>query len=360
MPKNHNESVALDIAVDSVPPGSQHQAADAVALLRELAGTGLLATSVREVPARQRSALVAAAYAVAWPVVFQRLTRVMERRRGHHACASSVHRLADECLDRFEDDVEAVVDDLLTHADRPIRVLEAWIASRLTAATVDGHRRARGRRGALQRPRLPRWLSDGLDHDPWLEDLALQILTWVGIPNAAGAQLWPLDSWVQRRFAVTGDWTGCEQAAVQRDVDRVLAVMASRGKWYADHVERPLGYKQAPVVAVSTVEPPPLLLTHPCQVDDARLSELADGAVLAIQERLRRGEDANRVVVEVIGVVFGATRAGDDIDRPPHAGPGYDERVSTLLRNPSERARIVRSVLGVLGEDGVGRLVQPA
>jgi hypothetical protein len=288
----------------------------------------------------------------------------MERRRGHHACASSVHRLADECLDRFEDDVEAVVDDLLTHADRPIRALEAWIASRLTVATVNGHRRARGRRGALQRPRLPRWLSDALDHDPWLEELALQILIWVGVPNAAGEQLWPLDSWAQRRSAVTDDWSGCEPAAVQRDVDKVLSAMASRGRWYADHVERPLGHKRAPV-AVSTAdgraaESAPLLLTHPRHADDARLSELADDAVLAIQERLRRGEDANRAVIEVIRIVFGASRPGEDIDRLPHAEPGYDERVSTLLRNPSERARIVRSVLGVVGEGGVGFLAQPA
>jgi hypothetical protein len=354
VPKNHNESMALDIAVGSVPPGSQRQAADAVALLRELAGTGLLATSVREVPARQRSALVAAAYAVAWPVVFQRLTRVMERRRGHHACASSVHRLADECLDRFEDDVEAVVDDLLTHADRPIRVLEAWIASRLTAATVNGHRRARGSRGALQRPRLPRWLSDGLGHDPWLEDLALQILTWVGVPAAAGTQLWPLGSWAQRRAAVTGDWAGCDQVVVQRDVDRVLSVMATRHKWYADHVERPLGHKHVPVAAALSTsdgchpELAPLLLTHPHQLDDARLCGLADDAVLTIQERLRRGEDAHRVVVEVISVVFGALPAGNEIDQPPHAAPGYDERVSVLLGNPSDRARIVRNVLGVV------------
>src|SRR5205823_15053751 len=119
-----------------------------------------------------------------------------------------VRRLADECLDRFEDDVEAVVYDVLTHADRPIRQLEAWVSSRLRAATVNHHRAVRGERGALQRPRLPRWLAAGLGHDRWLEELALQILTWVGVPTTAGRQVWPLDAWTQRRAEVTGDWTG--------------------------------------------------------------------------------------------------------------------------------------------------------
>jgi hypothetical protein len=36
--------------------------------------------------------------------------------------------MADECHDRFQDDVEAVVLTMLRNADRPIRSLEAWIA----------------------------------------------------------------------------------------------------------------------------------------------------------------------------------------------------------------------------------------
>jgi hypothetical protein len=52
-----------------------------------------------------------------------------------------VTKLADGCLDRFYDDVEAVVDDLLTHSRTRINNPEGWITSRLKAVTIDAHRR---------------------------------------------------------------------------------------------------------------------------------------------------------------------------------------------------------------------------
>jgi hypothetical protein len=362
---NQDRSSARDIAEEflaaSPPEGDR-----AGPMLRALAGAGLLAAAVRRASPRHRSALTAAAYQVAWPIVYTRLTRGLELRRQHYRCASSVRHLTDECLDRFEDDVEAVVDDMLTHATKPVRALEAWLTSRLGAATVDAHRRQRGSRGALQRPRLPGWLSAALGADPWLCELALQILTWVGIPATAGTQVWPLDGWAQRRAEVTGDWAGSEPSVVDRETRQVLAVMRAREKWYADHVERPLGRKHIPVVAVADTvdgEPSktvPLLLTQPHHIDDARLATLASAAVQAMEVRLRRGDDAHRAVAEVIGRLFGGEQSVDDIDRLPHQAPSYDERVSALLGEPSELSRIVRAVLDIVGDGVQARLPRSA
>src|SRR4051812_20104152 len=79
----------------------------------------------------------AATYALAGPLVFERLTRVVEHRRGHRACMVSVLRMADACRDRFYDDMEAVVHDVLTHAGAGILNLEGWIVDRLRQTTVD-------------------------------------------------------------------------------------------------------------------------------------------------------------------------------------------------------------------------------
>jgi hypothetical protein len=339
---------------------------DAVAEVRDLARSGGLAAAVAVAAPARRVALVGAAYAVAWPVVFTRLTMSVELHRGHHACARSVGRMTDDCLDRFHDDVEAVVEDVITHATKPIRNLEAWIASRLTAATVDGHRRQRGRRGALQRPRLPKWLSEGLGHDVWLSDLALQVLIWVGVPAAAGAGLWPLDTWVQRRAAVKADWTGSDQSVVAREVDAVLAVMRSHERWYTDHVERPLGRKRAPLaLAYGTgdefpVEPPPLALVDPDELDDAWLTGLATYAVELIAARLGLGEDPREVVTEVLDILFGGYHSDRDIGRLPHERSLLDERVDALLQDPAEVDRIVVDVLGIIEPGGIGGLVRSA
>ncbi|HEV2638108.1 MAG TPA: hypothetical protein VGX23_23365 [Actinocrinis sp.] len=331
---------------DEYPAGRTGDAA-----LRELTDCGRLARVACASPAN-RAALCAAAYAVAWPIVFNRLTKSVELRRGHRRCARSVNDMAPECLDRFHDDVEAVVDDLLRHADRPIRNLEAWICTRLTVATVNAHRRQRGARGALQRPRLPKWLSSALGADPWLTDLALQILVWVGIDATPGAGLWPLDSWTRRRAELTGDPT-VGPATVEREVEQVLAVMRGHGAWYADYVERPFGHKQAPVLAWiapagAAAEPPPLPLADPAEANEARLVGLAQDALAEIRRRLAEGLAPQEAVAEVIRCVFAEDGPAPGFDRPPHDAPSQEEHVNALLRDPAELTRIVTAVLDVV------------
>jgi hypothetical protein len=293
----------------------------------------------------------------AWPVVFNRLTHGMELRRGHLTCARSVRHLADDCLDRFEDDVEAVVDDVERRADRPIDNLEAWIASRLTAATVDAHRRRRGERGALQRPRLPRWLADGLagltgQSDGWLVELATNLLVWVGTPTTAGADVWPLNSWARQRER----WPDPPTHGIEHDVDTVLAVMRTRPTWFDRYVERPLGRKQPPVAGPlvatdgSTLERPPLSLVDRDDADDASLHLLASRATDEIRSRLRQGERPEPVVMSVIWRLFGVEDVTRGLDRTPHEAPHRDEWLATVLRDPARRASVVHSVLAIVDQ----------
>ncbi len=315
--------------------------------VRELARHGALAKAMSTATGADRMRLTGATYHIAWPVVFNRLTHGMELRRGHATCARSVRHLADDCLDRFEDDVEAVVDDVERRADRPIANLEAWIASRLTAATVDGYRRRRGERGALQRPRLPRWLTDGLAGDGWLVELATNLLVWVGTPHTAGADTWPLETWARQRER----WTERPTRGVEQDVGSVLAVMRTRPKWFDRYVERPLGHKQPPVAGPlvatdgSTVERPPLPLVSRDDLDDAVLHALAGRAADEIRWRLALGEDAEPVVMSVVWKVFGVEDITRGLDRTPHNTPDRDEWLAAALRDPAERSRVVRAVL---------------
>jgi hypothetical protein len=317
----------------------------AVERLRDLAQHGRLAEVAAAAGTEEWSALTAAAYEVAWPIVFARLTRRFEQRRGHSVCALGVDRLADECLDRFHDDMEAVVDDLLTHARQPVRDLEGWIAGRLIAATVNGHRRLRGRLGALQRPRLPNWLAAALDHDRWLNALAVEILVWVGVRTTAGVGLWPLDAWAQQRATLTGDWQHSDPAQVSRDVETVLAAMRRRPDWYDSYVERPLGHKRAPVW---TGEPArELPLTEPHHHVDAELLRLAADAVSAIDRRLAGGETAKTVVVDVIRAVFGRSVTIAGLEHPPHAIADPVGGLSGALTNTATLDRIVATVLEI-------------
>lgn len=337
--------------MDARPDG-----AGAVDVLRALARRGELAAVATAASPPERAALTGAAYEVVLPVVFGRLTRRLELNRGHLGCAVSVERLADDCLDRFHDDVEAVVADLLTRATKPISKLEAWIASRLNAATVDGYRRRRGQRGALQRPRIPIWLAAALCHDRWLRELATEILEWAGIATTAGTGVWPLDSWAQRRALVTGDWLGSDQAAVGRDVETVLTAMRQKPGWYAIYVEAPLGRKQAPVASLpagsdGSGEPAVLSLTDDDETEDARLRELAAAAVVEIASRLAQGEEPAATVVAVLDAVFAAGTARQELERPPHTRLGYAERVPVLLADPAVRGRVVETVLGILREE---------
>jgi hypothetical protein len=330
---------------DNTPaPGSVAEASRAREI-RALAAEGRLSTVAAASTPQWRTAIRGAVFALSWPVVFANLTRRVELKRGHPACAASVSGLAPDCLDRFYDDVESVVADLLEHATVPIRNLEAWIASRLNASTVDGHRRRRGELGALQRPRLPRWLGDLLDDDPWLCDLAIQILQWVGIRVTAGSQLWPLDAWAMRRAAVSGDSYASDAAQVARDVETVLAAMRTRPKWYADYVERPLGHKQPPVAhADDPYDLATLQLGDPAGADDQHLAELAAQALRAIRIRLRGDEEPAAAVLDVLRTVFGAAVGSHDLDRPPHGSPDYERCVAAALGDPRQADRVVAAV----------------
>jgi hypothetical protein len=325
--------------------------------LRELAASGRLAEAASP-DSPDRAALTRAAYDLVWPIVFARATRRFEMQRGHPQCAAGVAHLADECVDRFHDDVEAVVDDLLTHARQPIRQIEAWVAARIGAATVNAHRRRRGERGALQRPRLPGWLADALGQDRWLLTLATNILVWVGVSGTAGNETWPLEAWAQERGACTTDWAASDPATVRREIDHVLTVMRRRPDWFASFVERPLGAKQPPVVAMTTDawgEPvTPLDLSDPDGRIDSELERLAGDAVRAIADRISRGEDAEPVVVDVIRTVFGGVFTGT-LDRAPYDGADPVGGITGALSDRRRVDAIVSTALTILDENPAQR-----
>jgi hypothetical protein len=241
------------------------------------------------------------------------------------------------------------VEHALRRATDPIDNFDGWLATRLSPATVDAHRRRRGEIGALQRPRLPAWLGEALGGDPWLCDLAVQILVWAGVPATAGAELWPLDGWAARRAEVTGA-PPAGRDTLDREVRTVLAAMRTRPKWHAEHVERPLGHKRAPVApmpADGAAEPAPLQLVGPDETDDARLIDLADLALRAIEKRLDRGHEPAMAVSAVVRCVFGT----DDevLDRLPHNGFTREDWLATALADEARLDRIVTTVLAVLG-----------
>jgi hypothetical protein len=322
--------------------------------VRELAHAGRLAEVVAGGSEAERAGLAGAAYEVVWPIVFSRLTRRIELNRGHAACASGVERLADDCLDRFHDDVEAVVDDLLTHARQPIQNLEGWIAGRLNAATVDGHRRRRGSRGALQRPRIPGWLVSELGHNRWLMTLATQILVWVGLRGTAGSGLWPLEAWAQNRAECTGDWQSSDPALVSREVETVLDVMRRRPQWYELYVERPLGRKQAALAPLpmgdgSSAAAAPLAIGDAYERVEPEMSRLAADAVGAIRRRLGKGERTQAIVAEVIRAVFGGPFT-PTIGMAPHDAADPLGGVTGALADPARLNRIVATVREIIGE----------
>ncbi|WP_422747219.1 hypothetical protein [Micromonospora sp. WMMD1219] len=324
----------------------------AVEMLRGLALNGELAKTAARADPQLRSVLTGAAFEIATQVVFDRVTKPLERARGHFLCATSMSHLTEPCHDQFMDDVAAVVNDILTQADRPVRDLEAWVAVRAKSVVVDGYRRRRGERGALQRPRMSSWLASRLGDDRWLRELAIEILNWVGVPNTAGVDLWPLDAWAERRALSIGDPAANEPAAVARDIEKVLAVMRTRPQFFERYVERPLGRKQMPVVSLHDAADASLLLRDDRkEADDVALTELAATAIAAIGRRILAGEDPATVTAEILRTVFGTTST-DSMERPPLADPNYDELVDQLLLDEKAVNRIARTVIEIVQDTG--------
>lgn len=322
--------------------------------IRELARHGVLATYVLNLSDADRRLLRAAATELVYPVVFERKTRRLELRRRHHLCASSIYRLEPDCLDRFHDDVEAAVDDLFRHAKDRILNLEGWVATRLNASTIDAYRRRRGRRGAMQRPRLPQWLSASLGHELRLMRLALDILEWVGVDTPPAATLWPFASWAERRVAATGDYEAAYRWVVA-DLEFVLAAMRQRPKWYADFIERPLGHKSIPLpfmprddAGAGAAEAWSVIRERQQEADDARLREAAALAIEEVSARIRLGHDRREAVIEVIHALFGSGNAAEELDRLPGQDCGDDEVVYALMKQPAAIDRIVAVMLDLL------------
>jgi hypothetical protein len=335
---------------DVAPSGGAES--DGVVLIRELARTGELKAAARAANEAERRHLYAAAYAVAYPVVFQVVTQKVERRRGHGLCARGLRHLGGACLDGFYDDVEALIEHLFA-ATTPIDDLEAWLAYWAPRAAVDGHRKRRGARGALQRPRMTKGLAERLGHDPWLMDLALRILTWVGIPATAGAGVWPLDEWAQQRARTTGDIPGSTPAALAVEVAHVLAVLRQQPDWYADHVECPLGRKPAPVAAPpgdGVADPRPLQPAQQHEPDDPHVTGLAWTALEAIAAGLHSDRDPAETVIGVLTTLFLGGSGVETIDLAPGAGPAHHERWSALLADPAALAVVVERVLRIVRE----------
>ncbi|EWM12173.1 hypothetical protein [Kutzneria sp. 744] len=217
--------------------------------VRELAVQGVLADHVRAVGDDERRRLRAEAYEIIHPIVFCQFTRKRELKRGHTWCATSLRRLEPRCLDRFHDDMDAVLDDIFRNAKVPIHNLEGWVSRRVPVATIEGYRRRRGQRGALQRPRVPGWLAAALGRDAWLLTLAVAVLDFVGNDIPAVPGTWPVDAWAQRRTAMLG---ADHHGDISHDIETVLAAMRTRPRWHESYVERPLAGKQPPVVALTS------------------------------------------------------------------------------------------------------------
>jgi hypothetical protein len=322
--------------------------------VREAARRGELARWAAEATGPDRRRLAGALFEIALPLVFTGLTRRLEIQRGHAGCAASLRGMSDDCLDRFQDDLEAVVTDVLLRATIPIESLDAWIRSRINAATVDAHRRRRGERGALQRPRLPGWLRDALGNDRWLTTLAVEMLVWVGVPASAGTGVWPLDSWSHRRALLTQDWRGSDASTVAREVEEVQRAMRRRPDWHQSYVEVPLGRKNPPVVPAprgdsDLTEATPLPLVDRHEVDDARLRALASVAVEAIEAGIASGGAPTTVVKKVLKVTFGGGTGARDLDRPPFAAVADDERAAALVADPVVVDRVVAAVMVIMG-----------
>jgi hypothetical protein len=326
-----------------------------IVTLRRIAECGELRRAGALLPEVTVVELRRAAYVIAWPIVYKQHTRKLELGKKHLACATSIEKMESDCLDRFHDDVEAVIDYLFGRAHSSIHNLEGWITTWLRAATVDGHRRRRGRRGAQQRPRVPKWLTTRLDNDPWLVTLAGKVIEWVGVPASAGQDVWPFDSWTDLRGNITGDWRGSEPRVVAREVDAVLTAMGEGNcTWYTEYIELPMGHKQAAVAftdATTEQDDAVFTLTTRDDQDEANIAHLATLAVDAIASRLDRGEDPHEVIPDIVRTLFaGPSAVASEIDLAPHQSTAApDTQLSAVLSDDLAVRRVITTVLDILG-----------
>jgi hypothetical protein len=303
--------------------------------VRGLATTGELAVVAAAASDDELRAMRAGLYEIVQPVVFQCLTRKFEIARGHRGCATSVFRLEDGCLDRFHDDMDAVLEDVFRNATMPVHNLEGWIRRRLTIATVNGYRRRRGERGALQRPRIPRWLATRLGEVPRLTTLATDLLEFVGSDGVVSTSVWPVDTWAERRALVSGDFESARRQVV-RDIEVVLSAMRTRPAWYEAYVERPLGHKPHPAVPIPRTAADDL--PHSNASDDVLLFELASIAVHRIGSRIAGGENPRTAAVDVVVQVF--TNGVGGLDRFPGDAPAFAELVVAGLADDATVDRL--------------------
>jgi hypothetical protein len=330
--------------IDSQVQTAEHE-------LLEAAHAGRLAQFM----AADRRRADAALYALVSGIVYQHLTRPLELKRGHYRCAADPGRLEPECRDGHQDEVEAARAYVLAHAHERFENLCGWLASRLAYVSVDAHRRRRAQSGALQRPRLPKWLTDRIGRDRWLQELAVKILNWVGVPTTAGYEVWPLAAWAEQRAASTG-LPEISEARMQAEVDSILAAMRTRPGWYADYVERPLGRKHAPLIpaqrtsAQEVREPRYVRYDEPDDAQEALLTELASTAIAAIAELAARGTPVRDAVAEVLGTVFGADDGVHEQDLLPGDGraPSPRERAARLALEPEVLDRVVDATLRII------------
>jgi hypothetical protein len=335
--------------MEIVRPGADSDMAELFAAV----GEGRLRTLLRDEPGVGNTAL----YGLVSDLVYDRLSRPIERGRGHRSCLVSVYHMEPECHDRHQDDTRAVWAYVLRHADQQIVNLPGWVTSRLTPVTIDAHRARRGELGALQRPRLPRWLVEGLGEDPWLCWLALGMLTWVGVPAAVSNGLWPLGAWADHRARTTG--SACTEPQVERDVERVCRAMRAKPAWYEKYVEVPLGRKRpalvAPLVGDGGPEDgvgrglPPLSLALPGQSVEVWLHESAATALAAIEERVAAGEPLRAACVSVLSEVFASGTGSESMDSAPSTAPDVAAHVACRLADPSAVDRIADAVLEIVG-----------
>jgi len=251
--------------------------------IRELSGDANFSGFPKTDDVELKHALYQASAEILYPLIYQ-LCRAREIGLNHFRCASGMTQLAPECMDNVHTETEAAVDDFIRNAKQPIRNVEGWVRARHQARMVDAHRRRRGARGALQRPRLSQWLIKALPAGPWPQRLALELLEWVGVEQTAGIDTWPLTAWADLRMSLTGEHD-CTERRVAEDVAAVLAAMRSKPQWYELFVERPLSKKQTSVLPGSRMsaeparEPEPLALVDDHELADTRLRSRATVAL---------------------------------------------------------------------------------